>query len=91
MKARIKETGEVFQVDEVCLENGYNYELKDVELIFEGDQAIDWERRRFELVKAVSQAAIQSEFRHELTDFLTKRIITFADAVLAEYMKRVEE
>lgn len=55
MKARIKETGEVFRVDEVYLENGYNYELKDVELIFEGSFSklpIDWEERRFELVKA---------------------------------------
>lgn len=48
---------------------------------------IDWEQRRFELVKAVSQAAIHTEFRFQLTDDLCKRIITFADAILEEYRK----
>lgn len=86
MKARIKETGEIFSVEELVLGDGYNYELKDVELIVEEKRPIDLEHRRFELVKAAMQGlSILRVWNNEQE--LAELTIKVADAVLAEYRK----
>lgn len=88
MKARIKETGEIFSVEELVLGDGYNYELKDVELIVEEKRPIDYEHRRFELVKAVLQGMYANE-RWDDTPCceMAEMAIEQADAVIAEYRK----
>lgn len=95
MKAIIKETGEIFRVEEVCLENGFNFNLNEVKLIFEDDfskLSLDWEQRRFELVKAAMQGYISNEGREYMhTESSMKNTaelcVKFADAVLAECRK----
>lgn len=99
MKARIKETGEIFNVEEYVLDDGYNYEPKDVEIIVEESfdkLSINWEKRRFELVKAAMQGYISNEGREYMhTESSMKNTaelcVKFADAVLAEYRKGGEE
>lgn len=95
MKARIKETGGVFNVEWFYLENGCNYDIDDIELIFEGSFSklpIDWEQRRFELVKAAIQGIVSSDGRRymlkeEEMKHIARWAIQFSDAVLAEYRK----
>ena len=58
MKARIKATGEVRDIDGVYLSDGYSYRLDEVEIVPEsnpGKAQIDYEQRRFELMKSAMQ------------------------------------
>lgn len=79
MKTRIKERG--------CI--GSN--VVNVEKIVTND--IDWEQRRFELVKAVAQSmapVIEVPLIEQGTYYpetLAKKVIEFADSILAEYRK----
>lgn len=89
MKVRIKETGQIFNVEEFVLDDGYNYEPKDIDVIIEeyfDNLAINWEHRRFELVKAAMQGlSILRVWNNEQE--LAELTIKVADAVLAEYRK----
>lgn len=95
MKARIKETGEVRNVEVVYLSDGYAYGLDEVEIIreFNPDKfQIDLEQRHFELVKAAMQGLL-STCSPGLLDknFLAALSIDYANTVIAEYRKGGEE
>lgn len=69
------------------------YSPEEIELIDDTvpQSEIDWEQRRFELVKAAMQGYITSgaEYTHTENQFknVAELSIGIADAVLAEYMK----
>lgn len=106
MKARIKEAGEVLKVAdfaviamEHCDSHGNPLEYKPEEVELTPDtpdtpaaKEIDWEQRRWELVKAILQALYANEKWND-TQFreVAKIAIKQADAVLAEYRKGDEE
>lgn len=95
MKARIKQSGEVFNVGGVYLRNGSMYEMNDVEIIHEFNPSgllIDWEQRKWELVKAAMQGLLSTELfcGHE-DEEIARMAISQADAVLAEYRKGVNQ
>lgn len=59
MKARIKATGEMVEVEGTCLINGGSTYIPASELeSFVEETPIDWEQRRFELAKAAMQGFI---------------------------------
>lgn len=90
MKARIKETGEPLEDLIIFDSTGNQWPLDDVELIPDTHltKEIDWEQRRFELVKAAMQGLL-STCSPGLLDknFLAALSIDYADTVIAEYMK----
>lgn len=89
MMAKIKETDKTLQVEGVYLADGYDYTLDEIEVIPEFTQfgsSIDWEQRRFELVKVVMQGSIVPKDAMPDTVFASK-VLELADAVLTEYRK----
>lgn len=95
MKTRIKETEKVLKVEGVYLEDGYDYGLDEVEILPEFNQGkfpIDYEQRRFELVKAAMQGFIPSRRAGVMNEQDIARLaVDQADAVLAEYRKGGEK
>lgn len=92
MKARIKETGEVLKVTGVWFEDGSMVKPDKIEQIIEEGQYVDWEQRRFELVKAAMQGLLSTEaFSEQTESSIAKMAIEQADAVLSEYMKECYE
>lgn len=99
MKARIKETGEILKVADyavIAMEhcdshgNPLEYKPEDIELIPDthSPKEIDWEQRKFELVKAAMQGLLSTEaFSEQTESSIAKMAIEQADAVLAEYRK----
>ena len=93
MKAIVKNTGGVFlKVEGVYLEDGYDYSLDEVELVSEKTDnfSIDWEQRRFELVKAALTGLCANpniDFRKTTFNMYARDAVCHADAVLAEYRK----
>lgn len=103
MKARIKETGEVLKVADYALiamencdshGNPLEYKPEEVELIPDtpATDEIDWESRRFELVKAAMQGIMCNEvFSGNTEESIARMAISQADAILAEYRKGGKE
>lgn len=61
MKARIKATGEMVEVEGICLINGGSTYIPASELeSFVEETPIDWEQRRFELAKTAMQGIIST-------------------------------
>lgn len=97
MKARIKETGEIVEcalaydgtITYISHGKIFGIVPENVEVI---NDDIDWEKRRFELVKAAMQGLLSTELfcGHE-DDEIARMAISQADAVLAEYRKGGEE
>lgn len=97
MKARIKKTGEIAKIYGVDVRVGeYGsvtyYGADDVELIPDTPTtgSIDWEQRRFELVKAAMQVQTIVNPAFDYKD-IAEWAIKQADAVLAEYKKGGEK
>lgn len=97
MKARIKKTGEILKVADyavIAMENcdsygnPLEYTPEQVELIPDTPTTdnIDWEARRFELVKAAMQGLSTLRTWNTEQD-LAEWAIKTADVVLAEYRK----
>lgn len=90
MKARIKTTGEIVEIDSIISNAGFEFEDSSIEhMIMEVNTL--WEQRRFELVKAAMQgycanSAYVNEHFEEVVDF-SRLAVSQADAVLAEYRK----
>lgn len=95
MTAKIKHTGETLKVEGVYLEDGYDYGLDEIEVIPESNpvqSSIDWEQRRFELVKAAMQGLLSSWTVGKPTpEVLIQLTFQYADAVLTEYRKGGKE
>lgn len=105
MKAKIKGTGEFVNVEFSRRSNISRYsdffktddgrEIIDINLEF--DNPIDWEQRRFELVKAAMQGLCSnSEFERDYerfgseiswAEYYSKNAMAIANAVIAEYRK----
>lgn len=61
MKARIKATGKIVEVEGTCLINGGSTYIPASELeSFVEETPIDWEQRRFELTKAAMQGMLSN-------------------------------
>lgn len=99
MKARIKNTDEIYDIASIelfipenPLEDQYwGYCPEDIDIIDEPIN-IDWEQRRFELVKAAMQGLLSTEtFCMREYDTITKMAIKQADSVLSEYRKESEK
>lgn len=103
MKVRIRKTGEIVNLAEyaritldMCDSYGNPIELKpeDVELIPDVKEdnfsKIDWEQRRYELVKAAMVAMIDGEpiSRREMT---AGRIVGIANSIIEELKKMSNE
>lgn len=105
MKARIKATGEIVRLISSSeytslVENSIGAQIifvnDDLEVINDMKQNesshIDWEERRFELVKAAMQGVLARWTAGTPTsDVLARQTFHYADAVLAEYRKGGEE
>lgn len=94
MKARIKTTGEYVDVKPNGQRNVLSqfYKADDGRDIpatcLEFEKKIDWEQRRFELVKAAMQGtSLYSKIKIYPKETISKCVIELADAVLAEYRK----
>ncbi len=93
MKARIKKTGEVINIADYarvtldkCDSWGNPIELgfDEVEILQENTSDIDWEARRFELVKEYLRG-IMSDPNIELTiDVLAETSVLVVDAIIAK-------
>lgn len=85
MKIRIKPTGKIAEINQIQIEDNF-VKTTDIEVLHE----IDWEQRRFELVKAAMQGLL-STCSPGLLDknLLAALSIDYADTVLAEYRKEV--
>ena len=94
MRAKIKATGEVLKVADrslnleyvwLCNKDGsiVRYKSEEVELISE--KKIDWEERRFELVKSAMQGWVASEDDRQYSiQEVIDIIFHLADAVIAK-------
>lgn len=65
MKARVKETGEIVEVEDLyndgtALVNGRYFKVSELDF-FSDFEAIDWEQRRYELAKAAMQGILSDE------------------------------
>ena len=101
MKARIKKTGEVLKIADyavIAMENcdsygnPLEYKPEEVELIDETTiiNNIDWEQRKFELVKVAMQGlAVMRGWKNE--QYVATMSIKIADEVLTEYKKGVKQ
>jgi len=66
MKARIKSTGEIVEVEDLyddgtALVNGRYFKVSELDF-FDNFEAIDWEQRRYELAKSAIQGLILNSF-----------------------------
>lgn len=97
MKARIKETGQEIEVLSVYATiSGYatHYDISDISFVDKPhtESSIDWEQRRFELVKSAMQGVLSSWTVGKPTpEVLIQQTFQYADTVLTEYMKGGEE
>ena len=98
MKAKIKTTGEVVNITDYhisysrvsfyCKESdGKNtwYDCDELDIIKEVENSIDWEQRRFELIKAAFPAVIplvSGESMEEILSFSAEASIKYADEVI---------
>lgn len=102
MKARIKQSGQVvvLQEDKTIYCDGHNiYNAEDIEILPDtpATNEIDWEQRRWDLVKAATQGLCSnSEFERDYerfksklswTEYYAENAIIIANAVLKEYRK----
>ena len=87
MKVRIKPTGKIAEINQIQIEDNF-VKTTDIEVLHE----IDWEQRRFDLVKVAMQGLL-STCSPGLLDknLLAALSIDYADTVLAEYRKGGEE
>lgn len=98
MKAKIKATGEIVDIEFVenkkiahsvnCFKTSDGRLLP--EIAFEFDKAIDWEQRRFELVKAAMQGFCSNSAyvaNNDATIDIASYAVSQADAIIAEYKK----
>lgn len=92
MKARIKETGDPIEDLIIYDSTGNQWSLDDVELIPDtpAPKEIDWEQRRFELVKATMQGFLVHKGAM-LDTLLVNRFFELADAILEKYRKGGEQ
>lgn len=92
-KARVKSTGEKIEVLSVSATlKGYStyYNIDEISFIDKPDleASIDYEQRRWELVKAAMQGLLSTElFCGNEDEEIARMAISQADAVLAEYRK----
>lgn len=86
MKAIVN--GLVYNVEELLLDNGESYYAGGIEIIPDG-RNIDWEQRRFELVKEMIPIIPPVAYTGE-KETLAKMAVRWADAVLAEYRKGIK-
>lgn len=97
MKAIVKESGQEIEVLSVFARNteyATHYDITDISFVEKPDteSSIDWEDRRFELVKAAMQGLLSTCSPGLLyKNFLAALSIDYANTVLAEYMKGGEE
>lgn len=95
MKARIKATGEVVDVIRPLYESRFyrkddpimDYRRDELEFI---EDSIDWEQRRFELVKAAMQGIFENSniSSFKLThEGIAQCCVKQSDAIIAEYKK----
>lgn len=66
MKARIKATGEIVEVEDLyddgtALVNGRYFKVSELDF-FDNFETIDWEQRRYELAKSTIQGLISNSF-----------------------------
>ena len=62
MKARIKSTGEIVEVEDLyddgtALVNGRYFKVSELDF-FDNFETIDWEQRRYELAKVITQGLL---------------------------------
>jgi hypothetical protein len=96
MKARIKETGEIVEVEGLfdvgtALVNGRYFKVSELDF-FDNFETIDWEQRRYELAKAAMQGRLSNQYGDVLVgerDFEEVAVssVEFADALIAELKK----
>lgn len=85
MKARVRTTGEVVEIDSIISNAGFEFEDSSVERMIMEVNTL-WEQRRWELVKAAMQGlAIMRDWKNE--QYVAESAVKYADAVLAEYRK----
>lgn len=101
MKARIKATGEILEIAKystIAMENCDSYGTplqylpEEIEFIDDTipQEKIDWEQRRFDLVKAAMQGFCSNSAyvaNNDATVDIAAYAVSQADAVLAEYKK----
>lgn len=97
MKAKVIATGEVLKVADrslnleyvwCCKEDGsiIRYKSEEVELIIE--KKIDWEQRRFELVKAAMQGVLANPITKNVDNKLIDNVFLVADAVIKDLKEK---
>ena len=94
MKARVKATGEIINIADYarvtldrCDSYGNPIELSfdEVEILQERSDNIDWEQRRYELVKAAMQGFCSNSQKQLInvdSSIMAKLSICFADALI---------
>lgn len=88
MKARVKETGEIIEVEDLyddgtALVKGTYFKVSQLDF-FNDFETTDWEQRRYELVKAMIQGFCSNpneEIRADL-NMLSEWSIGFADSLI---------
>jgi hypothetical protein len=102
MKARIKATGEVFDVVDILLRSGNGgadvFCIEDVEIINESQTAElfpagpDWEARRFEAAIAAMQGLCvnvgRNGFSNSSKEELVECAVEYADSLITELKKQ---
>lgn len=98
MKARIKETGEIVDIENLyddgtaLIVDGDYIRVSKLEFI-EGENGIDWEQRRYELAKEYSKVFISLQHEQGRVDCgcyvpdVVKWSVEFADALIEELKK----
>lgn len=98
MKAKLEKTGEIVEVNPILINKVLVFETPDMhiygteELEFDKNpfkDYIDWEQRRFELVKAAMQGltTIDNERGSLTIDTIVKLSINIADSIIAKLKK----
>ena len=96
MKAKIKATGEVFNIASyatVTLDNHDSFgnllekKFEEVEIMQEKSSDIDWEQRRFELIKAIISGLVTHIDENFTCEGVAAVCIHIADNVLKELNK----
>lgn len=96
MKAKIKATGEIVEVEDLyddgtALVKGRYFKVSELDF-FDNFETIDWEQRRYELAKAAMQGRLSNQYGDVLVgerDFEEVAVssVEFADALIAELKK----
>lgn len=79
MKARIKATGEIMEVEDLyddgtALVNGRYFKVSELDF-FDNFETIDWEQRRYELAKSAIQGLISNSFCLKNNRFFCNRLV----------------